>query len=1013
MPVRLAALALLLTLGACAGSRAPAPSVASANPESGLGTALSGETCQGILNKDRAPGEPVQIEIRCGSTTRAAAVLFASPIAAGMPAAGPERREALERAAGASAIGHSLAGEMACSSGTWSEGDGLEFLIAPCTLTSGGWPQVIVVASSGRTMFQGAGIPAAFPPLVRAIQQVNGGADRMTNDTARQLLAAAIGDQLALFESGAIDRYQDLIKVARLYNSTRDYAHAENAFRRALEIQTRIIGSNAVGVGQTLLGLALVVSAQARFDEAAGLFRRAAPLIDKSPDPGDRARQSLYLAFDAAHRQQSEEALRYARRSSEMRRAQLASLQGDELGSFWGGSRGSVRGELAYSLNMEASAALRLSDLASAEAAGTEALQLIIDTPGLPPWWRPDAQSTMGEIYARQGKLADAERFFKAALIQRQRIFGESAPTAVTYLSLGRIFASQRLYSESVRSYRLAFAIIERDAVARADVTVDQVAPFLEAAAAVAARNPGERETLDREIFKAVQLVNGGVADQTIARSSTRLSTDDEVLSSLLRDHQEAQRKRDSLRLDIARETSLADAERSAEREAALRTALVEAVRATDQLGAKLRATFPEFVDLTGLRTVELAQVQALLGPREAIVLFAFGRNSSFAVLARADRTVAHRLELTSAALEESVADLRRSVGLRAGSVADFELRQAHLLYRQTLAGFEAELRDVDHLVAVQGGALGSLPLGLLVTAAPIDKDYRHAAWLLRRHAVSQVPSIRAFAALRGAAKPRTAARPLLAIGNPVFQGSRDGSGVDALAGRCRDDGPIPPEILRALAPLPETAGEVENVVRVLGATSDSVLLGADATETSLRAHDLSQYRILYFATHGLLPGELRCQSEPALALSPPVNAAQKKDEDGLLDASEIAFLRLNAELVVLSACNTAAGGGKFGGEALSGLAEAFFHAGARRLLASHWQVPSAATVELMTRVFENGGGAAGDGYAVRLRQAQRQLMDNPATAHPFFWAAFSLIGDGGSPVAISGGPDGARIAAR
>jgi CHAT domain-containing protein len=147
-----------------------------------------------------------------------------------------------------------------------------------------------------------------------------------------------------------------------------------------------------------------------------------------------------------------------------------------------------------------------------------------------------------------------------------------------------------------------------------------------------------------------------------------------------------------------------------------------------------------------------------------------------------------------------------------------------------------------------------------------------------------------------------------------------------------------------------------------------------------------------------LLPGELRCQAEPGLALSPPSPQTSDKADDGLLDAGEIAGLSLNADLIVLSACNTAEGGGgadRYGGEALSGLAEAFFYAGAHSLLASHWEVPSKATVQLMTGLFERVGHGASADVAEALRQSQLALLDQPATAHPFFWGAFVLIGDG------------------
>jgi CHAT domain-containing protein len=271
--------------------------------------------------------------------------------------------------------------------------------------------------------------------------------------------------------------------------------------------------------------------------------------------------------------------------------------------------------------------------------------------------------------------------------------------------------------------------------------------------------------------------------------------------------------------------------------------------------------------------------------------------------------------------------------------------------------------------------------------------------------AVSQVPSPRAFIDLREArARAKSAPRPFLGVGNPTFTGRSETaqgghapqSALEALAGTCRENGPISADLIRALAPLPETADEVRRIGARLNADPGSILIGAAASEANLRRQALGEYNVLYFATHGLLPGELRCESEPGLALSPPAGAATSAADDGLLDASEVAGLSLNAELVVLSACNTAAGGGRFGGEALSGLAEAFFYAGARTLVASHWQVPSVATVRLMTSLFDHAGPKLTGGIAESLRQAQLGLAADPTTAHPYYWAAFTVIGDGG-----------------
>jgi CHAT domain-containing protein len=261
---------------------------------------------------------------------------------------------------------------------------------------------------------------------------------------------------------------------------------------------------------------------------------------------------------------------------------------------------------------------------------------------------------------------------------------------------------------------------------------------------------------------------------------------------------------------------------------------------------------------------------------------------------------------------------------------------------------------------------------------------------------------------MREAARRRTAApHALLGIGDPALSGLRSPVAsvtsqpvatdpAAALARYCRQEGPADPALLRALAPLPDTNIELQAVAEALraGGGRTTLLARQQATEQVLRKQALHDYRVIYFATHGLLPGELRCRSEPALVLTPE-DRADRREEDGLLEASEIASLRLNADLVVLSACNTAGFDQRGGGDSLSGLAEAFLYAGARSLLASHWQVSSLATTQLMTRLFGRLGPDVTQGAAEALRQAQIALSTEPATAHPFFWAAFTLIGDG------------------
>jgi CHAT domain-containing protein len=161
----------------------------------------------------------------------------------------------------------------------------------------------------------------------------------------------------------------------------------------------------------------------------------------------------------------------------------------------------------------------------------------------------------------------------------------------------------------------------------------------------------------------------------------------------------------------------------------------------------------------------------------------------------------------------------------------------------------------------------------------------------------------------------------------------------------------------------------------------------------------LGSSRVVHFATHGLIGGETeiltRSRLEPALIMTPPDQPSE--EDDGLLTASEAAQLNLNADLVILSACNTAAGDGKAGGEALSGLARAFLYAGSRALLASHWYVNSEAAVELVSGMFAESGGAQNIGPAEALRRAMvARIQAGGFRAHPSYWAPFVLVGEGG-----------------
>ena len=369
-----------------------------------------------------------------------------------------------------------------------------------------------------------------------------------------------------------------------------------------------------------------------------------------------------------------------------------------------------------------------------------------------------------------------------------------------------------------------------------------------------------------------------------------------------------------------------------------------------------------------------------------------------------------------------------------------FSFKIAHELYKGLFGPVE-DLIKGKRLLIVPSGPLTSLPLQVLVSEPPKVpiglryEDYANVAWLAREHSSVVLPSVAALKSLRVIAKSATGPALYAGFGDPSLVGNSEcpkiassndvcpsGSSVNQVTSTPRGKGlrrtagldkifrkgsaqQIVLSEVRSLCPLPDTAQEIRCVARILAIDEDEIYLGSLATETAIdhlnMSGKLAKYKVLHFATHGLLAGDMeeitKRQGEPALVLTPPKRPKNVFD-DGLLTSSEIINLKLNADWVILSACNTAAGA-KLGADALSGLATAFFYAGARALLVSHWPVYSDAAVTMITKTFTFLDAHPERGRAEAHRQAMLALSSDRAqkdNAHPSVWAPFVIVGEGG-----------------
>jgi tetratricopeptide (TPR) repeat protein/CHAT domain-containing protein len=801
-----------------------------------------------------------------------------------------------------------------------------------------------------------------------------------------------------------------LNSLAGLFYAEDRYGEAEPLLKRSLTIREKALGPDHPEVGNALNNLAGLYSTLKRHAEAEPLMQRALSITEKShganhPIVGTPLNN---LALLLAEQGRYAEAERLAQRSLAVREQGL----------------GREHADVATSLNTLAKITTSQGRHAEAETLYKRSIAIFEKALG------PDHPDLTGAInnlaalsFERQDWAMAAGYWQKstASIIKRWRRGNDVA--GKTFTGATRV-AEQNGY---------------------------QFGGLIKASHRLAAADPSKATELAQATFIAAQWAQSSEAAASLAQMSARQAKGDSELARLVRERQDLLgewQERDRLLIANAAKPK---ASRNAAAEQGQRSRLAAIDARLAEIDQTLQARFPEYTALAAPEPVSVAATQALLGSDEALVMFLDSpghdpkKEETFLWLVTRTDVRWLRTELDGGALVDAVAALRCGLDAEAwsgsrcadllkaayspaerqsGKPPPFSLRAAHAFYRALFGEIETLIAG-KHLLLVASGPLTALPFQVLVTETPNDAtSYANAAWLAARQPTTVLPSVASLRALREFMHASGATRPFLGFGNPLLLGP---NGTDRRAWErqtCRPSvtpmaiasrgarGAIPRFFrggradvreVRAQPPLPETTDELCAVAKSVGAEDNAVFLGEKASETRIKALSadgtLASSRVLHFATHGLLAGETEmlasAKAEPALILTPPTEATD--EDDGLLTASEVTQLKLDADWVVLSACNTAAGSDdKPGAEALSGLARAFFYAGARALLVSHWAVNSEATVKLITNAFGELKVNPRIGRAEAMRRSMVALIGNGGVnAHPALWGPFVVVGEG------------------
>ncbi|HEX8641142.1 MAG TPA: CHAT domain-containing tetratricopeptide repeat protein [Allosphingosinicella sp.] len=906
--------------------------------------------------------------------------------------------------------------------------------VSTCRLAGTDIGYEIYVKREGGTVYVAEGFAGYESALELALRSVL--ADReIEGEVSVATTGAADAAAFARVQAQSLDPQRALSEAYRR-NNAGSYAEAAEFFAQLTERDT-----SPAAQAEALVNEALQKSNLGRYAEAEALFGRAEALAGAEPVTARRLRnyRAMHLLNQGLPRRSLTElerplpALSVSGEVAELviDRSTAAQLSAESPGARrLSGTEGLTPQDKAQILDGQAlqlrGTVLRLLDRdAEAEAALARAAdQLVAVREGriaATVWMRAQILGELAAIAEARNASAEAERLHREAVALLEVDYPGSSALMSAQGRLAGYYARTGRPDAATFLYRQIVAALSEGA--ESSPTLRRILePYF---ALLAERGTDQAAVAD--LFAASQvLVRPGVA-QTQAVLARELSGGSDEAARLFRQSVTLTRDVERMRVELTRlEAVTAQGSAQAERAATLRSSLAQLQRDQVETQARL-AAFPRY-RVVASNALALADLQQLLDPGEAYYKMMVLEDSAYAVFVTRGAARAYAIAATPAELERQVNALRDTISVVENNqnlTYPFNVELAYQMYQELFGPVGAEIAAVSHLIFEPDGALLRLPPNLLVMdRAGVDAyraraerpdddgfDFRGVEWLGRARDVSTAVSARAFRDVRRAPASRAAGdyigfgqnEPISAAGPAATRG---GLGLHS-------DCSWPPLAWNR----PISAEELMVARRAIaqaGGSGTDIVTGAAFTDTAIKQRpNLNEYRILHFATHGLVTGpRADCPSQPALLTS-----FGGEQSDGLLSFAEIFDLKLDADLIILSACDTAGHGSQAASEAagvsggggdfsLDGLVRAFVGAGGRLVVGSHWPVPVDfnATQRLISGLFR---APPGTGTAAALRSAQLPLMDERETSHPYYWSGFAVIGDGTVPVIRTGANSG------
>ena len=985
------ATALLFTLSGCISVQPETFSMAL-----DLGQSADKESCHATRRDDVvvAAGKGAQYDLFCGAWRRAAATLQVTP-----SSSAGSTKELLKGCAATDEFGIRQGNVMRCPGAQ-----------------SGKLFQDIAVEMSGKEFVARArGLPGALPAMQKAGAALTG----------QEAPVALSEDELSSLPGvQAMQDQEALRRRGHERNISYEFALAASDYAKAVTIQDSLFGGDATRRADIALDLAVNLSNQGRFAEAEKLFDDTEASMGSKTAAWVQDKIVNYRIVHYLNKGDYPAALAAAEKPfTPETGAVISGVSDDSSGTIdqitaraaeYVNHRGAKSSPPLYSdaeLRPDVRAivlrahraylraiALTYMKQGHAENALDEASSLIGSAPtGAAPWLEAMIGEKRGLDELSAGHAAAAVTRLEAVKSNWQKREPRSLLTARFLTSLGRAKLAAGDQAGALANYNEAFGLY-LGVQGSFGVTPDDAGEYLALLNDVISGQGDDATELKARFVQAFEAVIEPRAAAAMALASARIASNS--ASGEIRKLQDAERKYSLALRALEAEAGVDDPQRLAELTADSEAAEKEVLDAE----AAARRAQPQYMQLVN-RGVASSDVARTLGPDEALVAFTATKSGGLGYAVFGGRTQVFKTDLTREHAEALVRRLRTSLRPRSAGLPPYPIDQAHELFEGIFGPVYADLvaTKVKTIIFAPRGVVGSLPPSILVSAIPDDmtavrrsKDYSSVRFLATEFNFMSAPSAASFVAARKAG-PAKASGTLTVFG-PGVPPNNSPAWVDDFTNRMVAEG------------RPKRCGAVfegeKGMTRPLTPLASDVaarfqrknVKGVAFTDIDIaKQKDLASQQVLVFVTHGFF-GDGFCITEPSLLTS-----LAPKGGDGLLSASKILDLKLDADLVLLAACDTAreAEGAQglaaiFDGAQLDGLVRSFIYAGARAVMATHWLADDYSADRIVRRFFDTADDKPID---AALRGAQMALISDPAHSHPYYWGPYVLIGDASRPL--------------